>query len=561
MTLESWGVRNFKSIKTCDIALADINLVVGANSIGKSSLIQSIVSTSQSIDSGIPFSDFNFYGDDLDIGNNSSFFGSSDVPINIRWEEERDNSGGVFALDNKTGFDLEVQKLRSDTIILTKFEATIYSRAYGVRYLLERAADGSGDIYLFLENSHKKIPLIKGASVFGKEVLNIISHRGGTQVANWFSALTLLSLASPKWETQERQKATKDKNFGEIWHRFLRILEEMGRGEVSEVAERNRNLATRILKFSRQSISEMEDGTWAHLRASIIDLQDDELQQVLDEIALASRLEDFTKASRGRHVVLEELLFALSIDEWGSGIFYLGPLRALSPRQQVNRNSPGSGTPLGQSGEHLAFVLGQRGRITRKGVPFLTPGGQKEDIDLIQAAELWMRFLGLDVKISVSESLGLGSIVTVNGKTLNQVGSGISQVLPVVVLCLMASQKAEFIEKKALVVLEQPELHLHPSSQALLGDLLAKFADHGVRFVVETHSEYIITRLRLLTLRKQTTAQLNLIFAESDGNQGASLTAIEVDDRGRSDYWPKGFMEQVVMDRVTLAGLQFLDED
>ena len=48
----------------------------------------------------------------------------------------------------------------------------------------------------------------------------------------------------------------------------------------------------------------------------------------------------------------------------------------------------------------------------------------------------------------------------------------------------------------ALVVIEQPELHLHPSAQARLGDFFIAMAHRGVRFLIETHSENLIIRLR-----------------------------------------------------------------
>lgn len=172
-----------------------------------------------------------------------------------------------------------------------------------------------------------------------------------------------------------------------------------------------------------------------------------------------------------------------------------------------------------------------------------------------------MKHLGLPVEIKVSESPGFGPLIQVNGKTLNQVGSGISQTLPVVVLCLEAFSQSKLFNVNTLVLLEQPELHLHPSSQALLGDMFARFAEEGTQFIIETHSEYIVTRLRLMKLMKQTHVKLNLIFAEKDELGTARLSTVEIDEKGKSDYWPKGFMEQVVMDRVTLAGLQFLDED
>jgi len=72
---------------------------------------------------------------------------------------------------------------------------------------------------------------------------------------------------------------------------------------------------------------------------------------------------------------------------------------------------------------------------------------------------------------------------------LRDVGVGVSQVLPVIVKSLQAG-------KNGLVIIEQPELHLHPAAQAELADLFISLAHTGVNFVLETHSANIIYRLR-----------------------------------------------------------------
>lgn len=69
------------------------------------------------------------------------------------------------------------------------------------------------------------------------------------------------------------------------------------------------------------------------------------------------------------------------------------------------------------------------------------------------------------------------------------IGFGASQVIPVVIQSLLA-------DKGSLVIIEQPELHLHPSAQAVLADLFIQRSREGVRFLIETHSEHILLRLQ-----------------------------------------------------------------
>jgi predicted ATPase len=128
------------------------------------------------------------------------------------------------------------------------------------------------------------------------------------------------------------------------------------------------------------------------------------------------------------------------------------------------------------------------------------------------------------------------------------VGIGISQVLPVVVAALEPSA--------ALVAIEQPELHIHPAVQVGLGDLFIKGAkEHGINFLVETHSEHLI--LRLLRRIRETTenevppgaigidpADVAVIYVQST-ESGVELVPLPIDETGEfTTRWPKGFFDE-----------------
>lgn len=74
---------------------------------------------------------------------------------------------------------------------------------------------------------------------------------------------------------------------------------------------------------------------------------------------------------------------------------------------------------------------------------------------------------------------------------LVDVGYGVSQILPILVECALHDAPSHFL-------LQQPEVHLHPRAQAALGSFLAgQVSEHGQRFVIETHSDHLIDRIRL----------------------------------------------------------------
>ncbi len=128
------------------------------------------------------------------------------------------------------------------------------------------------------------------------------------------------------------------------------------------------------------------------------------------------------------------------------------------------------------------------------------------------------------------------------------VGIGISQVLPVVVAALEPSA--------SLVAIEQPELHIHPAIQIGLGDLFTKGAkEHGINFLIETHSEHLILRL-LRRIRETAEGELppgalalspddvSVVYVQS-GHAGVELVPLPVDDTGEfTTRWPKGFFDE-----------------
>lgn len=128
------------------------------------------------------------------------------------------------------------------------------------------------------------------------------------------------------------------------------------------------------------------------------------------------------------------------------------------------------------------------------------------------------------------------------------VGIGISQVLPVVVAALEPSS--------SLVAIEQPELHIHPAVQVGLGDLFIKGGkEHGISFLIETHSEHLI--LRLLRRIRETAAgelppgvlplkpdDVGVVYVQP-GETGVELVPLPIDETGEfTTRWPKGFFDE-----------------
>lgn len=228
-------------------------------------------------------------------------------------------------------------------------------------------------------------------------------------------------------------------------------------------------------------------------------------------------------------------------------VCYLGPLRRAP--SVIMLASPGNVDRIGQEGEFTASVLRYRGNKIIDKVP--VPGGTESEIPLAEAVSQWVSYLGLADDISAEDLAGLGITMKVKPSgvksklSLPAVGVGVSQLLPVLVLCLLA-------EPGSVILLEQPELHLHPALQQKLADFFIAVSRSGRQLIVETHSEYIVSRLRRRVVEDPDDELLKLakvVFAERDRESGeTSYREIDLTPYGEIGDWPKGFFDQAAED-------------
>lgn len=117
-------------------------------------------------------------------------------------------------------------------------------------------------------------------------------------------------------------------------------------------------------------------------------------------------------------------------------------------------------------------------------------------------------------------------------------GFGISYVIPIVVQALVASTM-----NNSVLIIENPEAHLHPYSQSQLGKFLTLVALNGVQIIVETHSEHIIDGARIQAAKEKKCNELQVLFFEKK-NDCSMCKKIMVQDNGELDEWPVGFFDQ-----------------
>ena len=127
------------------------------------------------------------------------------------------------------------------------------------------------------------------------------------------------------------------------------------------------------------------------------------------------------------------------------------------------------------------------------------------------------------------------------------VGFGYSYALPVLIAGLTA-------RKGTILIVENPEAHLHPSAQSMITKFLGLVANCGVQVFIETHSEHILNALRVMVVQKDMKAQnINVMYFDSKLEDYFESIAIE--ENGKLDHWPANFFDQAEKDLNVLLGI------
>ena len=127
-------------------------------------------------------------------------------------------------------------------------------------------------------------------------------------------------------------------------------------------------------------------------------------------------------------------------------------------------------------------------------------------------------------------------------------GFGLTQTLPIVVAALSADQGD-------IILIENPEVHLHPAGQALMGQFMADIARAGIQVLVETHSDHVLNGVRRAVKGSRLAAdQVAIHFFRSRSTQLPQVQSPALDKDGNIDDWPEGFFDQFDRDANYFAG-------
>lgn len=202
---------------------------------------------------------------------------------------------------------------------------------------------------------------------------------------------------------------------------------------------------------------------------------------------------------------------------------------------------------LGSRGEHTVNFLRHHAQDIVPDGPLRHPGARAHT--LLDQVVAWMQELCPGINLEATEISGIDSVRLSYGfggttgldssrrRRPTNVGFGLTYALPIVVACLTATPGS-------LVLLENPEAHLHPRGQARMATLIAAAASSGAQLIVETHSDHVLDGTRLAVKQGRLKAADTAIHYFRGNGTGVEIITPAVGEDGMLSEWPEGFFDE-----------------
>ena len=246
--------------------------------------------------------------------------------------------------------------------------------------------------------------------------------------------------------------------------------------------------------------------------------------------------------------------FELAYENLMDSIYYLGPLREY-PRREYHW---GGSSP---------DDVGQRGERTMDAMLAATRDGEMRNLGYRKRKKPFqamiahrLRKLGLIHEFRLEEIAEGTNLYQAIAKTsassvptaLTDVGFGVSQVLPALVLLY-------YVPEGSTVLMEQPEIHLHPAVQSGLADVMLNVAEvRNLQIIVESHSEHLMRRLQRRVAEEEASAEDVKLYFVSTSGRGAQVSDLALNEWGEIENWPENFFGDEMGDiaAITEASLK-----
>jgi predicted ATPase len=271
---------------------------------------------------------------------------------------------------------------------------------------------------------------------------------------------------------------------------------------------------------------------------------------------------EYNEASDYEKIPYQVRNFLRAFDEFLSSfnedVSYVGPLREEPSRRYIYENEV---LEIGSKGENAAYIYHTEQEAILRGHYFFNEQNnhfnKNPEISLNDAMSVWLNQMNIKgfspdrqseiIRLSMEANSSAGTKVNIA-----DVGFGVSQIFPILLEGLR-------MRLGGSLLLEQPEIHLHPALQMQMADYFLSLALSSKRVIVETHSEHIINRLvrRIVEDENNEISDLVAIYFVSNGPDGATYEEVKLDPSKGILNWPQGFFDQTAseQEKIIMAGI------
>ena len=217
---------------------------------------------------------------------------------------------------------------------------------------------------------------------------------------------------------------------------------------------------------------------------------------------------------------------------------------------------------LNYVGEHGEYVIDFLSRHEIDIIPEKLRHPKSRGENLVYNVRAWLEEISPNVDFKHgTDPKRDSSYATIDGFRSHNTGFGLSYTLPVIVSLLGMSAEWEDDKRQklktdngTLVLLENPEAHLHPKGQTAMGRLIALAAASGVQVMVETHSDHLMDGIRIAVKEGQLSSELTAFhYFTLNDDKTTSVESPILHPNGKLEYWPKGFFDQTRRNKAILA--------
>jgi len=524
LRIENLQLVNFKSFKQLDFSLRKINIIMGPNNSGKSNILRSMLLLKQTFTSSLT-SSLLLNGNILSLGSFKDItynFNEKDIILKLIIDIRKNK-----IYETLIRFNSELSSLKElncqfvysfdaelDTIILKEFRLLDKSEKNTIFKSLIKPED-------IIINNKTRLNFLEELEQSQKNLLNELK-----EFINFFESFTKELKIKKKYEDFRYRipsfssKRILDKIIDKLeifkFDFYIDNTSFLPELKISEESELD-------MEFIKRLRYELAEPYFPHIKPG--DNVDVKVKSLIRRTnAFLNKFDSVFALSRLLTTIQQ------NFKEYFQNLFYIGPLR----------ESPERYYPI--LGE-IAKDVGFRGEYVPQLLKMIKEKTQYNEFN--EKINYWLKNFEMVSKVIIGKYKEIPELISIICEeyfsgvqtNLNDMGFGTSQVLPIII-------EGFLILPNSVLIVEQPEIHLHPKAQSTLGDLFIEIAKDDKILIIETHSEHLIRRIQRRIAENEISNDEVIFYYVTMNNEGSQLQKLDLNEDGYIKEIPDGFFEE-----------------